>query len=1224
MKKFFILAAMALGFAGTVAAQEETTTTDAEAIAAKKADGAKLVTLFTALGTYSTEAQTAWEAVANNDEATLEQVTAAYTALESAGLAPSALDGKHVTLKNMYRSSATQANATWLLSCNPDGVTPATTSGNPDGRTWTLKANTEGTGVILLNEYAQKGLKSNANYGGSHNATLVDPAEASAFIFEIKNLHELVDSTSLTISDIAISDGYAALHCGSGTQIIRWGKNAGASYWSVSVVDERQAASDDFKGATYGLKLVEGATFGTGLGQYTMTPADGTELYNAVKAMDLANAETTTIRNTASQVRTTGLAVNLNMPEKGKFYRFKNVNSGKYMGNAAGSRLPMVTDGQGNLPGDVWFYNNDGKLVSYTTGLCIGKFAQGQSTANWGSYAQDNSNVGTLQVLDASSVVGRYILAPSNGRYLYGANANVDCGNGTDANYSWIIEEVKYLPVPFVGDTRMAAIFTPVTLHWGDITWNGGQRVKIYGASFDDDMNLVQSELNTQVIPANTAVVIELLDNAATENGCVYLEVGGTTEATVENNSLQGSIFSAAMEANQTYYTADAHRGFKTMNTATTVPGFVGYLTVEDTDAPDYVFVATEEEKATIAAEIKAMGDKLVNTYTMLGAQIDETTTNDWTTAKEGPLSLYNLSKANDALHTAVMPTLDGKWLTFRNKYRPTDYINGTHPTITGVSAWGEGNTSRIWKLELNSEQTGYKLYNEYSRKYIKSNANSGNGSNASLVDNANEASEFAIEITTSGDGLENTTFGVYDIALPTASAYLHTASSNNVIRWSGDGEGSQWYLTPKTEQQAASDALYGAKANYPHPGTIGEGVGQYSITNQNIIDALAIENATAETDAMRAGAETLYNASRTSDFALNMPVAGRFYRFQGYVNDNYMANSNNSSNRMDIMADAEGNSIDDIFYLTPDNKLVSFKNGLVLGKFLSTDNKASWKLLPNDNSSASSAAIISASTIANTEGGYFIQASSGRYLYNGNATVDCGGNPAGAGNNASKYVWRIKQVDWVPFAIDATGNHAAVYSPVPFNNGNGRVSTHTVELKNLPATEENGVDENVLVKTAINGSIIPANTPCVVEVTNTSEITNGCIYLPADYSTVAVLAEEEETPANSLTGNIYAQTKENGKKYFVAGTADGSNAFVEHSASENYIPGFTAHMVVDEADAQTSYKLMTNDEYTTGIHEIAVDANASKAAAYDLQGRRVANPRHGLYIINGVKTLVK
>lgn len=41
-----------------------------------------------------------------------------------------------------------------------------------------------------------------------------------------------------------------------------------------------------------------------------------------------------------------------------------------------------------------------------------------------------------------------------------------------------------------------------------------------------------------------------------------------------------------------------------------------------------------------------------------------------------------------------------------------------------------------------------------------------------------------------------------------------------------------------------------------------------------------------------------------------------------------------------------------------------------------------------------------------------------------------------------------------------------------------------------------------------------------------------------------------------------------------------------------------------------------------TGITDIM--ATPAKAGAYDLQGRKVANPRHGLYIINGVKTVVR
>ena len=54
--------------------------------------------------------------------------------------------------------------------------------------------------------------------------------------------------------------------------------------------------------------------------------------------------------------------------------------------------------------------------------------------------------------------------------------------------------------------------------------------------------------------------------------------------------------------------------------------------------------------------------------------------------------------------------------------------------------------------------------------------------------------------------------------------------------------------------------------------------------------------------------------------------------------------------------------------------------------------------------------------------------------------------------------------------------------------------------------------------------------------------------------------------------------------------------------------------------------RLIPEDEYT-GIGEITDNTSAQSpdtAVAYDLAGRRVSNPRHGFYIVNGEKMIMQ
>jgi hypothetical protein len=50
---------------------------------------------------------------------------------------------------------------------------------------------------------------------------------------------------------------------------------------------------------------------------------------------------------------------------------------------------------------------------------------------------------------------------------------------------------------------------------------------------------------------------------------------------------------------------------------------------------------------------------------------------------------------------------------------------------------------------------------------------------------------------------------------------------------------------------------------------------------------------------------------------------------------------------------------------------------------------------------------------------------------------------------------------------------------------------------------------------------------------------------------------------------------------------------------------------------------IVTPEAYADGISEAQV-ATESNAVIYDLQGRQVANPVKGIYVVNGKKVVIK
>jgi hypothetical protein len=105
-------------------------------------------------------------------------------------------------------------------------------------------------------------------------------------------------------------------------------------------------------------------------------------------------------------------------------------------------------------------------------------------------------------------------------------------------------------------------------------------------------------------------------------------------------------------------------------------------------------------------------------------------------------------------------------------------------------------------------------------------------------------------------------------------------------------------------------------------------------------------------------------------------------------------------------------------------------------------------------------------------------------------------------------------------------------------------------------------------------------------------------------------------TALNKVNGDYtnYVLANKGGNLGFYAVT-DGSTL----GAGKAYLPLPTA----DLPSAAREFTLIFDDGETTEIMKVASQEKASQGY-YDLQGRRVANPTSGLYIVNGKKVIIK
>ncbi len=316
----------------------------------------------------------------------------------------------------------------------------------------------------------------------------------------------------------------------------------------------------------------------------------------------------------------------------------------------------------------------------------------------------------------------------------------------------------------------------------------------------------------------------------------------------------------------------------------------------------------------------------------------------------------------------------------------------------------------------------------------------------------------------------------------------------------------------------------------------------------------------------------------------LNMPSAG-FYRIKGKTSGKYLASGSASNNKYN-MSDATDAST--IFYFG-DGKLSNFGSGMCNGMTTS-----SWAWVTGNE----------ASTVefqdGLTNGGYAIKSTNAHFYDNGDNTssADRGGNLAINSSTNPRYTsWYLEKVSELPITLNGPveGSYYATFC-VPFN---------VVTLDGATAyTLSKG--ETELTMTEVSGPVVAGTPVLLVGTSETATATIGSNYSNAPVSGTA------------LTGNYFAIPFDGATNY-VLGT-DGTKVGFFHwdgttlKANRAYIAG-------EAAGGAKGFYL--DDSFATAIQKLT-DAADGNAIYYDLSGRRVAEPKQGLYIVNGKKVVVK
>ena len=123
-----------------------------------------------------------------------------------------------------------------------------------------------------------------------------------------------------------------------------------------------------------------------------------------------------------------------------------------------------------------------------------------------------------------------------------------------------------------------------------------------------------------------------------------------------------------------------------------------------------------------------------------------------------------------------------------------------------------------------------------------------------------------------------------------------------------------------------------------------------------------------------------------------------------------------------------------------------------------------------------------------------------------------------------------------------------------------------------------------------------------------------------AGKKTFAVAASTTDVSANKFMGVLEDTEVDGGIYVLMAGTeTNKGTGFYKTTAAKFTVGAHTAYLPADVAGART----FIGFEDATAIEEIAT-ANAENGKFFDLQGRSVAQPTKGLYIVNGKKVIMK
>lgn len=510
------------------------------------------------------------------------------------------------------------------------------------------------------------------------------------------------------------------------------------------------------------------------------------------------------------------------------------------------------------------------------------------------------------------------------------------------------------------------------------------------------------------------------------------------------------------------------------------------------------------------------------------------------------------------------------------------------------------------WVNENDKEQ-GFKLKRLTDNKYIGGTKT--NNSNIEFKENQSDATVFVIDLNANTNE---------DLTLPTgankeefyqlrykvkdgAAMYLNVQDGRNNTQSTPkykNGTGSWSFVATFDATLYAKDVLSNFKANEYQ---VGQGVGKFTDPAGNFTTAQ--QTAATALNGLQSGNPSVENIKSALTVAptletsinqldLNLPQAGGYYRLKNAQNNNYISSTAESTGRPLMTAEAN----DAVFFFSGDNKLVS-KNLFCMNNY----NLEAG--LGQTTTFVASKGKIGCYAIKNANA-YFAGQPTGTEL-------DRHTNEQNGLNNL-ECAWILEPV------TDYTGSitknmsgteYATISSPVALTIPEG------VEAYKVTVSQGNKAAS--LVK--LSKDILPAGVGALLKKTggngsftfNFSEHTGDAGAANADNNLRPLY---QNTTFGTGNTSIYILAKEGNNYGFFLLWQQGSD-------EDRTVAKHKAYLELPVAPVNALRSIMIGGT-TTGINSIET-GEAENEVYFDLQGRRVNNPKKGLYITSKGKKVI-